>query len=83
VGRAYLIGERTEGNIELLWGYDFEDGSRAWIARETFRPLNHPDQDWEISGITPDLILSSNWDEITTETDPLIQAALEYMDEQQ
>jgi hypothetical protein len=29
------------------------------------------------------LILSSNWDEITTETDPLIQAALEYMDEQQ
>jgi C-terminal processing protease CtpA/Prc len=82
IGRAYLIGEPTEGNIELLWGYDFEDGSRAWLARETFRPLNHPDDDWETAGITPDMILSSNWDEVTTETDPLIQAALEYLDMQ-
>jgi carboxyl-terminal processing protease len=83
VGRAYLIGEPTDGNIELLWGYDFDDGSRAWIARETFRPINNPEQDWELNGITPDLVLSSNWDEVTTETDPLIRAALEYLDEQQ
>lgn len=82
-GRAYLIGEQTDGNIELLWSYDFEDGSRAWLARETFRPINHPDQDWELSGIIPDLILSSNWDEVTIETDPLIQAALDYLDLQQ
>ncbi len=82
-GRAYLIGEQTDGNIELLWSYDFEDGSRAWLARETFRPINHPEQDWELSGIIPDLVLSSNWDEVTIETDPLIQAALDYMDMQQ
>lgn len=83
IGRAYLIGEQTEGNIELLWSYDFEDGSRAWLARETFRPINHPEQDWEVSGIIPDLILRSNWDEVTTDTDPLIQAALDHLDRQQ
>jgi C-terminal processing protease CtpA/Prc len=83
IGRAYLIGEQTDGNIELLWSYDFEDGSRVWLARETFRPINHPEQDWELSGIIPDQILSSNWDEVTTETDPLTQAALDYLDMQQ
>lgn len=79
-GRAYLIGETTEGNIELLWGYDFEDGSRAWIAHESFRPRNHPDQDWEKTGIIPDREVISNWDEVSLETDPAIQAALEYLE---
>jgi C-terminal peptidase prc len=82
-GRAHLIGEQTEGNIELLWGYDFEDGSRAWIAKETFRPANHPEQDWEREGIAPDEIITSNWDEVTLENDPVIQAALNYLDNRQ
>jgi carboxyl-terminal processing protease len=79
-GRAYIIGETTNGNIELLWGYDFEDGSRAWIAHETFRPSQHPKEDWEQTGIVPDLEAPSNWDEVTTDTDPAIRAALEYLD---
>jgi C-terminal peptidase prc len=81
-GRAYLIGETTEGNMELLWGYDFPDGSRAWIARERFRPTTHPELDWEQSGIIPDLVLASNWDEVTLGTDPVITAALEHLDRQ-
>lgn len=80
VGRAYLIGETTEGNIETLWGYDFEDGSRAWLAHETFRPLNHPEQNWEASGVVPDLTILANWDEYTLENDPLVIAALNYFD---
>jgi len=80
-GRAYLIGETTEGNMELLWGYDFADGSRAWIAREKFLPGKNPDQDWEESGIIPDLVLASNWDEVTLETDPVISAALDHLDQ--
>jgi C-terminal peptidase prc len=79
-GRAYLIGETTGGNVELLWGYDFEDGSRAWIAHETFRPKNHPDQVWEDTGIIPDLEAPSEWDLVTLETDPAVKAALEYLD---
>jgi C-terminal peptidase prc len=79
-GRAYIIGETTEGNIELLWGYEFEDGSRAWIAHETFRPRRHPNDNWEQSGIVPDLTVAVNWDEVTLESDAAIQAALEYLD---
>lgn len=78
--RAYIIGETTDGNVELLRGYDFEDGSRAWIAREKFHPIYNPDDDWEKTGIEPDLTVVSEWDLVTTETDPVILAALEYFD---
>jgi C-terminal peptidase prc len=79
-GRAYLIGETTGGNVETMWGYDFEDGSRAWIAHDSFRPLKHPEQDWEATGIIPDQTVLAHWDEYTTADDPLVIAALEYFD---
>ena len=79
-GRAYVIGKTTDGNVEILYIYNFSDGSRAWLAHETFRPLNHPEQDWEKTGIIPDLAVSSNWDEVTLQSDPVVQAALEYLD---
>ncbi|MFQ5617082.1 MAG: S41 family peptidase [Anaerolineales bacterium] len=78
--RAYLIGEATEGNVETLWGYDFQGGSRAWIAHDSFRPLNRPAQDWEQTGIIPHLTVAANWDEVTFETDPVIQAAVAYLE---
>ena len=78
LGRAYLIGETSGGNVEILYTYDFSDGSRAFIAHDTFRPVNQPDLDWEKSGIIPDLIIPSRWDQVTTFTDPAIQAALQY-----
>ncbi len=80
--RAFLIGEPTEGNIETLWSYEFRDGSRAWIARETFRPFANPDENWEDTGILPHLTVIANWDEFTMENDPAIQAALNYFDQQ-
>lgn len=78
--RAYLVGEQTMGNIEILWGYEFADGSKAWIAHDTFRPVNNPNQDWEKTGIIPDLIVPVEWDEFSVEDDPAVQAALDYFD---
>ncbi|NOH11769.1 MAG: PDZ domain-containing protein [Chloroflexi bacterium] len=78
--RAYVIGETTFGNVESLSGYDFEDGSRAWIARETFRAFNNPDANWEDTGIIPDLTVTGNIDEFTLQDDPAVVAALEYFD---
>jgi len=80
LGRAYLIGEQTEGNVEVLSIFDLSDGSRAWIATSTFRPLNHPNQNWEETGIIPDRTVRSAWDEFTLETDPAILSALQYFD---
>jgi carboxyl-terminal processing protease len=71
-GRATLVGETTGGNVETLWGYDFEDGSRAWIAHDSFRPANDPQADWEANGIIPDVFAPANWDEHTLETDPAV-----------
>jgi carboxyl-terminal processing protease len=76
-GRADVVGRTTDGNVEILWQTDFEDGSRAWIASEIFRPPSGAD--WEESGIVPDLEISLNWDEFTAENDQQLQAALEWL----
>jgi carboxyl-terminal processing protease len=80
LGRAYIIGQTTDGNVETLYIYNFEDGSSAWIAHDTFQALNDPNRDWEESGIVPDQMVFSNWDEVTLESDPVIQAALDHFD---
>jgi C-terminal peptidase prc len=80
-GRAYLIGSTTGGNVEILWGYDFEDGSRLWLANETFRPYNHPEQNWEKTGIIPDLFVEGDFDQYTLQADPAVLAAIQYLSE--
>ncbi len=80
LGRAYLIGEPTQGNVETMWGYDFSDGSRAWIAHDAFRPFHDPSQDWERDGVIPDQILQAAWEEYPLREDPVVRAALDYFD---
>ncbi len=76
-GRARLVGRRTGGNVETLWQVDLADGSRAWIASETFRPPSGAD--WETTGIVPDLEIPLDWDEFTEENDPQLRAALDLL----
>jgi carboxyl-terminal processing protease len=79
-GRAWLVGRTTEGNVETLWRADFEDGSRAWIASETFLPPSGTD--WEESGIVPDVEIPLDWDEFTSRDDPQLEMALSWLLEQ-
>jgi hypothetical protein len=58
-----------------MYGFDFDDGSQAWIASATFQPENS-DEDWEQTGIVTDLTAFAEWDTFTFETDPSIAAAL-------
>jgi C-terminal processing protease CtpA/Prc len=74
-GRAQIVGESTLGNVEVLHGYDLADGSRVWIAEETFTPLNSQ-ANWEVTGIVPDVQAYADWDTFTFENDPSIAAAL-------
>ena len=76
-GRAQLVGQTTAGNIETIYGYDFEDGSRAWIARETFIPPSG--DDWETTGLIPDVTVAADWDEFADQDDPYIAAALDLL----
>ncbi len=79
--RATLIGETTLGNVETLWSYDFSDGSRAWLAHDTFAPANNPEIDWEETGIVVDILAPADWDLTTQADDPAILAALKFFDE--
>ncbi len=81
-GRATLIGETTGGNVEILWGYNFLDGSRAWIAHDTFKPVNDANADWENEGIVVDIEAPAEWDMYTVQTDPAVVAALAHFDQQ-
>jgi C-terminal processing protease CtpA/Prc len=77
-GRAQIVGEPTLGNVEILHGYNFSDGSRLWIAEETFTPLNSQ-ANWEVTGIVPDLMAYQDWDTFTFETDPSVAAAVQLL----
>ncbi|MEW6404950.1 MAG: S41 family peptidase [Chloroflexota bacterium] len=74
-GRAKIIGEATFGNVEVLHGYGLPDGSRLWIAAETFTPRNSQ-VNWEETGIVPDVQAYADWDTFTFESDPAVAAAL-------
>lgn len=52
-GRAYVIGEKTAGNTEVLVPYCFPGGSVALLASGVLAPLAGPT--WEGRGVTPDL----------------------------
>jgi C-terminal peptidase prc len=78
-GRATIIGETTLGNVEVLWGFDFEDGSRAWIASSTFEPVGAANGVWEDTGIIADIVAPSRWDLFTEASDPGLAAAVEFL----
>jgi len=74
-GRAQIIGQTSLGNVEILHGYDFDDGSRLWISEDTFDPaVSHAN--WEETGIIPDVEAPGDWDTFVFETDPAIAASL-------
>lgn len=75
---AKITGETSLGNVEVLHGYDLEDGSVIWIAAETFDSAFSED-DWERDGIVPDITAYADWDTFHFDTDPSIAAALELL----
>ncbi len=78
---AKITGETSLGNVELLHGFDFDDGSQVWLASERFFPA-HSDDNWEETGIVPDVEAYADWDTFTFETDPSIAAAVDLLGHQ-
>ena len=77
-GRAKVVGQTSLGNVEVLNGYDFDDGSVMWVASETFDSA-FSDENWEQSGIIPDVEAHAGWDTFYFDTDPAILASLELL----
>ncbi len=80
-GRAKLVGEHTSGNVEILHGFNYPDGSMMWLAAETFDPAVHHTR-WEGTGVIPDVQVTADWESFTFATDPDIKAALQILGHQ-
>ncbi|HLO32766.1 MAG TPA: S41 family peptidase [Anaerolineales bacterium] len=80
-GRAKIVGDTSLGNVEVLHGFDFEDGSQVWLAAETFHSA-FSNANWEQTGIIPDVEASAGWDTFYFETDPSIAAAVKLLGHQ-
>lgn len=72
---AKITGETSLGNVELLRGFGLDDGSQVWLASERFFPA-HSSENWEETGIVPDVQAFAEWDTFTFENDPSIAAAV-------
>jgi carboxyl-terminal processing protease len=77
-GRAKIVGETSLGNVEVLHGFDFEDGSQVWLAAETFHSA-FSNTNWEETGIIPDVQAYAAWDTFYFDTDPSVKAAVEVL----
>jgi carboxyl-terminal processing protease len=77
-GRAKVVGETSLGNVEVLHGYDFDDGSQVWIAAETFHSA-FSDSNWEETGIIPDVQAFAEWNTFYFDTDPSVAAAVKLL----
>jgi len=72
---AKITGETSLGNVEVLLGYNLPDDSKLWLASERFFP-EHSDQNWEETGIVPDVQAYAPWNTFTFDNDPSIAEAL-------
>lgn len=75
--RAVLIGLPTSGEVQGFSEIPLPDGSRLFLATSSFRT---PDGiDLATSGLQPDIQVNSDWDQITNESDPALEAALDLL----
>ena len=81
MGRCKVVGQATSGRVETLHAFSFADGSRAWIAKERFDPINSH-RDWQGRGVRPDAEVLAEWDEFTFENDPALVVALKLLQQQ-
>lgn len=76
-GRAQVVGTTTPGNTETIFGHDFDDGSRLWLAQEGFRLPSG--ENLEGRGVIPDAVVDVDWTMFSDSDDPQIVKALELL----
>jgi C-terminal processing protease CtpA/Prc len=81
VGRATIIGMPTPGDIEGFSEFQLMDGSRAFILTSSYRT---PDgEEVGLTGVSPDVPVEADWDQITSTEDPVLESAIRQLLEQE
>lgn len=78
-GRAHVVGVPSAGNTEEIFAFDFEDGSRLWLAEYGFQLPGGVSL--EGHGIMPDAPVDVDWTEYSERDDPQILKAVELIHE--
>jgi carboxyl-terminal processing protease len=78
--RAIVIGENTPGSIEGATPFYLPDGSEVFIQTTSFILPNG--EEVGTSGVAPDVPMETGWDEILPNRDPVLDRAIEHLDEQ-
>ncbi|MCA0354812.1 MAG: PDZ domain-containing protein [Chloroflexi bacterium] len=71
---ALVLGQASQGNTETIFQYNFEDGSRLWVAQEGFKL---PDgSNFETKGVQPNIVVEDDWTQYTIPNDPAVLQAI-------
>ncbi len=76
-GRAHLVGLPTKGNVLGFRQQTLSDGSLLTFADSSY--ITPSGSDLSLTGLSPDLLLQSDWDEVTPESDPVLQSAIDLL----
>jgi carboxyl-terminal processing protease len=71
---ALAVGTPSAGNTETIYAYTLRDGSRLWLAQESFKLQNG--QNLEGLGVQPDSLIDIDWTHYSEEDDPQLLEAL-------
>jgi len=71
---ALVVGSPSAGNTETIYAHTLRDGSRLWLAQESFRLQDGTNL--EGVGVTPDVPLDTDWTRFSEEDDPQLLEAL-------
>ena len=77
--RAIVIGETTPGAVESSSSYYLPDGSDAIIETTSFVLPNGGEVG--TTGVIPDISLQQGWDDVLPNKDPVLDRAIQYLDE--
>lgn len=80
-GGARIVGVPSAGNTETVYPFDFGDGSRVWVAVESFRLPDNTNL--EGKGVAPDVEIDVDWTEYAEKDDPHILKAVELIRQEQ
>jgi C-terminal processing protease CtpA/Prc len=71
---ATVVGAPSAGNTETIYAHTLRDGSRLWLAQESFRLQDGANL--EGTGVMPDVTLESDWTRYSEDDDPQLLEAL-------
>jgi carboxyl-terminal processing protease len=76
-GRAPLVGLPTNGSVLSFRQLTLSDGSLLTFADSSY--ITPSGSDLSLTGLTPNLLVQSDWDQVTPESDPVLQGAIDLL----